>query len=196
MTVAPPIQIALDDSSVTGGASVTGTLLLGTVAPTGGVNITVASSATSFASTPGIVNIPAGQATATFAITTYTVTAAHTVTITATDGALGSATASLTVNPPVVGQLQSVSLSPTQVTGGAKATGTVMLSGPAQSGGQVVALKSSNILVASVPTTVTVPQGSTTATFTITTSTVASTQTVTITATAGSQSQTAILTVK
>ena len=196
VTVGPPIQITLDNSSVTGGTSVTGTVTLGTVAPTGGVNITVSSTATAFASTPGIVSIPGGQATATFTITTYTVTAAHTVTITATDGAVGSATASLTVNPPTVGQLQSVSVSPTQVNGGTQATGTVTLSGPAKFGGQVVALKSSNILVASVPGTVTVPQGSTTATFTITTSTVASTQTVTITATAGSLSQTAILTVQ
>jgi hypothetical protein len=102
----------------------------------------------------------------------------------------------LTVNPQAAGQLQSVAVSPTQVSGGATATGTVTLSGPALFGGVVVALKSSNSLVASVPFTVTVPQGSTTTTFTINTSTVASAQMVTITATAGSISETATLTVQ
>jgi len=70
------------------------------------------------------------------------------------------------------------------------------LSGPAGFGGVVVALKSGNSLVASVPFTVTVPQGSTTATFSINTSTVASAQIITITATAGSISETATLTVE
>jgi uncharacterized protein (TIGR03437 family) len=196
VTVAPPVELTLSPSSVTGGTSVTGTVTLGSVAPVGGVNVTLASSATGFASTPGIVNIPAGQATATFTITTYTVTAAHTVTITVNDVGVGSATATLTVNQQVAGQLQSVSISPTQVNGGATATGTVTLSGPAQIGGQAVVLKTSNILVASVPTTVTIPQGGTSATFTITTAMVASAQKVTISATVGSVTQTATLTVE
>jgi uncharacterized protein (TIGR03437 family) len=193
--VAPAVQLTLSSTSVTGGTAVTGTITLATAAPTGGANVTVASSGTAFASTPGTVNIPAGTATATFTITTYSVTAAHTVTITATDGTVGSATATLTVSPQAPGVLQSVTLSPTEVTGGSTSTGTVTLSGPAQTG-VVVALKSSNVLVASVPFTVTVLQGSTTATFTITTSAVASTQSVTITATAGSISESATLTVE
>jgi len=195
VTVAPPVQITLSDSSVTGGTSVQGTIALAT-APTAAINIDVTSSATGVASSPGLVNVPAGQTTATFTITTFSVTAAHTVTITANDVTVGTATASLTVNPPTVGQLQSVSVSPAQVTGGAEATGTVSLSGPAKAGGQIVTLKASNILAASVPSVVTVAPGSTTATFTIMTNAVASKQTVTITATAGSISETATLTVE
>jgi hypothetical protein len=195
VTVAPPVQLTLSTNSVTGGTSVTATITLGTPAPTAGVNVAVASSGTAFASTPGAVNVPGGQTTATFTITTYTVTAAHTVTITVTDGTVGSATATLTISPQTAGQLQSVTVSPAQVTGGGTATGTVTLSGPALTS-QAVALRTSNILVASVPSAVTVPQGSTTATFTITTSAVASTQKVTITATAGSLTATATLTVE
>ena len=130
VTVAPPVQLTLNPTSVTGGTSVTGTITLAAVAPATGSHIVLTSSGTSFASTPGTVNIPAGQFTATFTITTYAVTAAHTATITATDGAVGSATATLTVNPQTAGQLQSVSISSTQVSGGATATGTVTLSGP------------------------------------------------------------------
>jgi trimeric autotransporter adhesin len=196
VTVVPPVQLALSSTSVTGGTSVTGTITLGAAAPTGGVNIALSSNGVAYASTPGIVNIAAGDTSTTFTITTYTVGAAHTVTITAADGAVGSATAMLTVSPQTAGQLQSVSVSPTQVTGGTSATGTVTLSGPAGFGGQVVTLKTNNLLVAQVPSMVTVPQGSTSATFTVTTSLVASTQTVTITATAGSISQTATLSVE
>lgn len=193
--VAPAIQLTLSPTSVTGGTSVTATITLATAVSAGGANVTVTSSGAAFASTPGIVNIPAGATTANFTITTSTVTAAHTVTITATYGTMGSATATLTVSPQAAGVLQSVSVSPTQVTGGSNATGTVALSAPAQTS-VAVALKSSNVLVASVPFIVTVPQGSATATFTITTSVVSSSTKVTITATAGSISQTATLTVQ
>ena len=195
VTVVPPLQLTLAESSVIGGTSVTATVTLGKAAPTSGATITVTSSASSIAQAQGSVSVPSGQTTATFTITTSAVTAARTVTITATYEAVGSQNATLTVNPQTVGQLQSVTVSPTQVSGGASATGTVTLSGPAQAGGQVVVLKSSNVLVASAPLTVTVLQGSTTATFTITTSKVASTQTVTITATAGTVTKTATLTV-
>jgi hypothetical protein len=91
VTVAPPVQLTLSSTSVTGGTSVIGTITLGNSAPVQGVNLSVTSSGTAFASTPGTVNIPFGQASATFTITTFTVSAAHTVTITATDGTAGSA---------------------------------------------------------------------------------------------------------
>jgi uncharacterized protein (TIGR03437 family) len=196
VTVAPAVQLTLSTNSVTGGTSVTATVTLGTPAPVAGANIALTSSGVAFASTPGLVNIADGLTTATFTIATYAVTAAHTVTITATDGVVGSATATLTVNPQTAGELEGVSVSPTQVTGGGTTTGTVTLSGPAPLGGQVVALKSSNPLVASVPFSVTVAQGSAAASFTITTSVVAAAQSVTITAAAGALSQTATLTVE
>ena len=197
VTVAPPLLLTLANSSVTGGTSVTATVTLGKAAPASGANITVTSSATTVAQVQGAVSVPSGQTTATFTITTYTVTALRTVTITATYQGVGSESATLTVNPQTAGQLQSVTVSPTEVTGGTNgtATGTVTLSGPAPAGGQIVQLKTSNILVASAPSLVIVPQGSTTVTFTITTSKVPSTQTVTITATAGTVSETATLTV-
>jgi uncharacterized protein (TIGR03437 family) len=196
VTVVPPIQLSLNPTSVTGGTAVAATVTLGTVAPTTGANITVTANASGIVSVPAIVSIPAGMTAATFTISTNTVTAVYTVTITVSDGPVGSATANLTVNPQTAGQLESLTVSPTQVNGGGSATGTVTLSGPAPFNGVIVALKSSNSLVAPVPFSVTVPQGSTTATFTIMTSTVASAQTITITATAGSISETATLTVE
>ena len=195
-TVVPPLQLTLAASSVTGGSSVTGTVTLGKAAPASGANITVTSSASTVAQPPATVNIPAGQTTATFTITTYTVTAARTVTITATyaAGGLLPQSAMLTVNPQAAALLQSLTVAPTTVTGGTSATGTITLTGPALSGGLVVQLRTSSILTG-VPLSATVPQGQTTATFTITTLPVVSAQTVTITATAGTVTETATLTV-
>ena len=195
VTVVPGLQLTLDNSSITGGASVTATVTLGKLAPTSGANLTVQSSDASVAQVPASVSIAAGQTTATFTISTLSVTAARTVTITVTYAAGSlSQTAMLTVNPPSQG-LQSVTVSPAQVTGGASATGTITLAGAAPLGGLIVQLKTSNILVASVPLTVTVSQGKTTATFTIVTSRVTTSTAVTISATAGGVTQTATLTV-
>ena len=175
----------------------TATVTLGKAAPASGANITVTSSATSVAQPPSTVNIPAGQTTATFTIATYTVTAARTVTITVTYAAGGmlTQTAMLTVNPQAAAQLQSLTVAPTKVTGGASATGTITLTGPAPLGGLIVQLRTSNGLTAQIPFLVIVPQGQTTATFTITTLPVVTTQTATITATAGTVTETATLTV-
>jgi hypothetical protein len=70
--------------------------------------------------------------------------------------------------------LASVSLNPAIVVGGSPATGTVTLNGPAPAGGAVVTLSSSNTQVVTVPPSVTVLAGNSTATFTVTTSTVTS----------------------
>jgi hypothetical protein len=91
--------------------------------------------------------------------------------------------------------LSSLSVSPTSVTGGNSSTGTVTLSGPAPAGGAIVALSSSNTTVASVPSSVTVAAGATTAMFTVSTSVVAGSTTVAISATYGSATRSALLTV-
>jgi hypothetical protein len=78
--------------------------------------------------------------------------------------------------------LSSLTMSPTSVTGGNPSIGTVTLSGPAPSSGEQVTLSSSNPAVATVPTSMTVPAGSTSATFPVTTSAVAASTQVTITA--------------
>jgi len=91
--------------------------------------------------------------------------------------------------------LSSLSVNPTSVTGGNSSAGTVTLSGPAPAGGAIVALSSSNTTVASVPSSVTVAAGATTATFTVSTSAVAGSTTVTISATYGSATRSALLTV-
>ncbi len=84
-------------------------------------------------------------------------------------------------------QLQSVSLASAQASSGASVQGTVTLSSPAPSGGVIVDL-SANSTEVTVPSSVTVAAGATSATFTATMGSVTSSQTVTITATYETQS--------
>lgn len=78
--------------------------------------------------------------------------------------------------------ISSLTDNPSSVIGGANSTGTVTLSSSAGSGGQVINLSSNNS-AATLPASVTVAQGQSSANFTITTIAVTSLQTVTITAT-------------
>jgi len=96
---------------------------------------------------------------------------------------------------PTQPSLSSLSLNPTSVVGGNSSTGTVTLTAPAPSGGFVVNLSSSNTSVATVPSSVTVPAGTTSANFTVATNSVSSATSVTITAAAGGITRTATLTV-
>ena len=98
--------------------------------------------------------------------------------------------------PPSSVTLSSLTLNPTSVNGGSSSTGKLTLSGAAPSGGAVISLTSSSASAASVPASVTVPAGSTIATFQVTTTTIASSTTLTISASmSGGTPQTASLTV-
>lgn len=83
--------------------------------------------------------------------------------------ALGSASASARFHHP---RLKSVHVTPHEVTGGSaeSVTGTVRLEGPAPAGGEVVTLACDAPPTVSVPTSVVVPQGDSSATFAVSTS--------------------------
>ena len=86
----------------------------------------------------------------------------------------------------VLGQLppplQTPTFSPASIRGGTSSTGMVALAGPAPAGGAVISLLNSNPSVATVPATVTIPAGRTSATFPVTTTPVAATTYVSINA--------------
>ena len=90
--------------------------------------------------------------------------------------------------------LLSVGLNPTSVTGGSSSTGTVTLSGPATSYGAAVAL-SSSASAATVPSSVPVAAGASSANFTVNTSAVTASTPVTITGSYAGIIKTAMLTV-
>ena len=104
-------------------------------------------------------------------------------------------TAGAVSTPPAPASLSAVSVSPSSLVGGNKATGTVTLTSAAPSGGAVVTLSSANPSVAAVPVSVTVAAGASSVTFTVTTSAVTANTSVVITATYGGVSRTTTLTV-
>jgi len=91
--------------------------------------------------------------------------------------------------------LSAVSVAPSTVVGGSGSTGTVTLTAAAPSGGALVSLSSSNTAVATVPASITIAAGATSATFAATTSSVAANTPVTISATYGAVTRTTGLTV-
>ena len=86
-------------------------------------------------------------------------------------------------------------MNPSSVQGGSPSTGTVTLSGPAPVGGALVSLSSDNTSAATVPASVTVAAGASSATFAVTTSAVSGSTAVTISALYGGVTRTAPLTV-
>jgi len=198
VTPAPPIGIyslTLNPTSVTGGGPQPsiGTVMLSGLAPAGGTQVTLSSSS-ALASIPPSVAVPAGSTTATFTINTSAVATSTVITISASYAG-ASKSASLTVTPPLLPMVSSLTLNPTSVVGGVQSsTGTVTLSGPAPTGGAQVTLSSSNG-AASVPASVTVPGGSSSATFTVNTSIVLVSTSATISASYSSTTQTASLAV-
>ena len=127
----------------------------------------VTSSNPQVASVPGFATIPASTETGIFFVTTSAVTARTVVTITVSGGGV-TRSADLVVHPSLP-TLTGFTVSPTSVQGGTSATGTVTLDGPAPAGGLGVSLSSNLPGSASVPDSVTVPAGATSASFTVTT---------------------------
>jgi len=84
----------LSPSSTTAGSAVTGTVTLSAAAPTGGVVVALSSSSAA-ASVPPSVTVGAGFTSASFTITTGSVSTATTATITATLGSSQAATLSI-----------------------------------------------------------------------------------------------------
>ena len=138
--------------------------------------------------------------TTSFSDTGLAINSTHSYQVVAFDGAgnqsANSNTASATTQ--LAGALVSLALNPATVTAPANSTGTVTLSGPAPAGGLAVTLSSSDRRKATVPQTVTVAAGQSTATFTVTTLTGqlgGGQNPVTITATLAGTGRTAVLNV-
>jgi hypothetical protein len=188
-----PASVALNPTSTTGTNGSTGTVMLATPVSTD-TTIGLASGIPSLASVPASVVVPAGSTSATFAISTVGVTTATTVTLTATGGGVTKG-ADLTLLPVAGASLASLTVNPASVQGGTSVTGTVALNGPAPTGGTVVTLGSGNSAVASVPTGITIPAGSSSATFTVTTTATSVSTPVAISAAFGGTTQSTTLTV-
>jgi hypothetical protein len=188
-----PASLVVSPSTVVGGTSTQGTVTLNAAAPAGGAVVSLSDNSTA-ASVPGTVTVAAGATSATFSITTSAVSANQTATISASLNGV-TTTATCTITPPgTAPSLSSLVLNPTSVSGGNTAQGTVTLTA-APAANTTVSLASGNTSVATVPATVIVNAGSSSAPFVITSKTVTANQTATISASLGSVTKAATLTV-
>jgi hypothetical protein len=164
-------SLSLNPTSVVGGVqSSTGTVTLSGAAPASGAIVTLSSTNTAAARAPSSVMVAAGATSATFTVSTSAVAASTTVTITAAyGGATRSASLTVAPAPPPPPTLSSLTLNPANVFGGQSSRGTVTLTGPAPAGGAQVFLSSNNG-AATVPSSVFIPAGASSASFTVNTS--------------------------
>ncbi len=181
-------SVSVNPTSVTGGTSSIGTVSLTGNAGPSGVVVSMKSDNVA-ASIPSTVTILSGQKSANFTVSTIGVNAKQVVNVSASLG-VQALSCSLTVNPAI---LNSLTLNPTSVQSGNGATGTVTLSGPAGTGGTVIALTSDSVSVIP-PASVTVLAGQTSATFQVSTTAVSAQTVGTVTGSLNGQSQSASLT--
>ena len=182
-----PLRITLSPASVPGGANSTGTVTLDGPAPSAGLVVTLSSSSKD-ATVPSSVTVPAGETSSTFTISTTTYRTTVDAKIEASAGGV-SRSAVLQITPPV---LASLTLNPTYIESGRSSMATVTLSGPAPEGGEAVGIRSGST-DATVPESVTVPEGQTSASFTVSTMQSPKAYTVRITANAGGKSKSSVL---
>ena len=182
--------VACNPTNLGQSAVSTCTVTLTQTAPTGGSAVTLGSNNASL-TVPASVTVASGATTATFSATAAASIASNqSATVTATLGS-SSKTATISLLAPVL--VSTLACSPTSLGQSAVSTCTVTLTQTAPAGGSAVTLGSNNASL-TVPASVTVASGATTATFSATAAaSIASNQSATVTATLGSSSQTATI---
>ncbi len=180
--------VACTPASLGQSAAGTCTVTLTQNAPAGGSTVTLASNNASLI-VPGSVQVAAGATTATFSATSAASIASNqSAIVTATLGSSSQMAAISLLTPMLV---SGVACTPASLGQNAAGTCTVTLTQTAPAGGSTVTLASNNASL-TVPASVQVAAGGTTATFSATgAASIASNQNVTVTATLGSSSQTA-----
>jgi hypothetical protein len=153
------VSVAASPNPIVGGNPSTGIVALTGPAGTSGAAVSL-SSASGIVSVPPSVSVASGSTAASFAITTAAVTTQTLVTLSATYSGV-TKTTTLAVNP---------------------VTGTVTLTAPAPTSGATVTLVSSKSSLASVPPSVLVAAGASSASFTIATAPTRKNASVTISA--------------
>ncbi|HUN64793.1 MAG TPA: T9SS type A sorting domain-containing protein [Bacteroidota bacterium] len=174
-----PDTLELARHRVIAGTSVPATLFLNVPAGSGGLTVNLSSDASAAASVPASVLVPQDSLSATFTVTTHSVSLQTAAVISAAANGT-TKTDTLIVVPQGIA---SVSLVPAGgVLGGDSAQCTVYLTNPAQSGGQLVTLVNGNSAISSIPPSITISEAAMSGSCTVTTSTVNSLDSTVITA--------------
>jgi hypothetical protein len=173
-----PKTLTVAPTTIVGGDTAIARVSLASNAGAGGQVVNLSSSNTNVV-VPATVTVPAGALTATFPVQTSIVNSDMAAAISAEADGTGITTTVLIkrVAP------KSITFAPASVVGGNTSVATVTVTKPAPAGGIVVDLRSVSANV-SIPATVTIPAGATTATFSVVTSPVRKTETAMIQASA------------
>jgi hypothetical protein len=201
ISVAPSYgDVTATPSTVVGGNSteIRISLVPGAVAPSNGFSFSVSSSNSTVLQVPSNVFMPGGASSVRFIATTRAVTSTQNINIRIRNNQLGRRNLTVTVVPgappaPSPVTLSAIALSATSVVGGNSVQGTVRLSAAATTA-TVVTLASSNA-AATVPASVTVAAGASSASFTVNTTTVSATVSATISGTLDGITRSATLTI-
>jgi hypothetical protein len=180
MSLFPLLGQVLFSGNVPGGTAGTGTVILNGPAPSGGVAVSLTSGNTSLATVPASVTVPAGQNSVNFTANTQPVSQITSVPITAS--ARGT-TVAASLFIVIARTITSVTFTPATVVGPASVTGRVTFTSASPDDSSLVTLMSSNSVLATVPFSIIVPQGQTSATFPVNVAQVTATASVQITAT-------------
>ena len=161
--------VYLDEREVSHGATVNAQAILTAAAPSGGATVSIASSNPSAVSAPSSVTVPAGSVSTSVPVTIGSISSTTPVVLSSSYNSATEPSPVLFVTgssgtAPI---LSAFSTSAATTPGGTSITGTVSVTTAAPTGGTSVALKSQNSSVLSVPPTVTIPAGATSAPFTI-----------------------------
>ena len=164
------LAMSLANSSISeNGGTTTGTVSRNSYDLSQSLTVNLASSDTTEATVPATVTIPAGQASATFPITAVDDTlldGSQTVTISAAATGFAGDSKTLTVTDF---ETLSVSIAPSSISEkDGVATGTVTRNNTNIDAAVVITLLSNDVSEATVPSSVTIPAGSASATFSIT----------------------------
>lgn len=186
----PPLSsLTLSANAVTGGSTVVGTVNLDMLTGQASGSEVLLSDNGSELSVPISVTIPFESQTASFSINTTSVVATVTRTITATLGG-SQVTATLQIQAP---KLTSLTITPTSIGGGGVAQGLVSL-GASAAGSTSISLSKSGSEI-TIPNSVSVAAGQTSASFNVSTTAVSTTVTRSVTATREGVSKTATITI-
>ena len=203
-TTAPPPSsvtlqsVAVNSSSIQGGATVGGTVTLSGVAPVGGAVVSLSSSNTAAVTVPPTMTVPQGVNSYVIFISTSPVTTTTNSVISGTYNGV-TRTTTLTVTPPPVvptPTLDSVVLDPAVVqTGTTRTSVWLYFTSITPPEGALVTLTSSDPSKVTVPATLQVPGFSSSSLFDATISSTATAGTVTISATYNGVTRSAVLTI-
>jgi hypothetical protein len=187
-------SISLSPSTVVGSNDATLTVNLTAAAESGGLEVDLLSYNDPPASVPPFVVVPSGQTSVTVPVRTSLVEEQQNFSI-AAQHAVTNDYAPIQIDPPAGNFVASLVPAASRTEGGNLVTFTVTLDEPAGTGGATIALDSDNVAAGTVPASVVVTQGNTTATFDLDTDAVLAPEDVTVRATYGGANRTALVTV-